>query len=1009
MRLKFLLLALAFLLIPLVHAENITGVDGMAVFIDSSPGDRINYSIWNRSTASFGSNITSLDLGTDVKWAVLRSNPVRNEFLLFTQDTNDDAIVQIYNSSSWASQLNVSFDTKSKDTRQIDAAYESISGDAIIVYETSKSNDKLFGFRTWNGASWSGETNITTALSSEELTWVQAIPNPSNDNVMLVVHNDDEELYAILWNGTSIVNDSNVSITQTSTSDREHFAFAWESLSNDGLLVYGNGSLQSSEFAYRTFASSGNSWSSRSTMLSLDLNDIAYISRLCSDPTSDYIGFISQSSDDDINIRVWNGTGVESSPSPLAEDTTTEMDSDDGSVNLDCAWEKSGNQALFAFTDYNSTSDHKISYITYDKSLYSASDIESAAFSANISSGSEITYLDLIANPVQDDIMAITLDDDKDIRAIRWDGSSFNSTIFVLTTDAECSDTDSQCGSFAWRMHYSDAAPPEISLLTFSPNPVNANSTVYINATITDSTSVSSAILQVNFSNGTFTNYSSTAIGSMYYNSSVTTNFLGNASAKWFANDTLGNYNVSEIVSFAVDDSTSPSITSLISSPNPVIANQTVYVNATITDDSQLSTVILQANFTNGTFTNYSASNMSGNYFNSSITTNLVDNITIRFFANDTHGNANSTETSSFSVRSISDTTPPSITILSPLNNTNFTSTPIEFSFNAVDNSLSLNCSLLLDGSTNSTSSVSNNSNSSFSISSIADGNYFWKITCTDASSNQNSSGIMNFSKTTESAGSGSSGGGGGGGGGGNSGGGSRSSSSSSSSSSGSSEGSSSSVSSSSSSSGDSSGDLGASSGSSESASSLSSPSSTRITGAAVNPVGIYTGMGMIGMSFVTMAWAIVLMRKIAKRKKDSLNLQPQVYPANARKLYVHPVSASQIPAAKSEILEKKPEPTRIAFNELKHYFPQTLGNSRSYNPVNLAPSAAPRHSTVSESKRQAVYSMLDEMGIYTGQEKPVPRQETRQVIKKAITQQYPAISKSAKEDMLSRLKKAYS
>ncbi len=165
----------------------------------------------------------------------------------------------------------------------------------------------------------------------------------------------------------------------------------------------------------------------------------------------------------------------------------------------------------------------------------------------------------------------------------------------------------------------------------------------------------------------------------------------------------------------------------------------------------------------------------------------------------------------------------------------------------------------------------------------------------------------------------------------------------------------------------------------------------------------------MIGMSFVTMAWAIVLMRKIAKRKKDSLNIQPQAYPSAARKLYVSPVSASQVPAMKSEILENKPEPRRIAFNELKHYFPQTLGNSRSYNQVNLAPSAVPRHSTVSDSRKQAVYSMLDEMGIYTGQEKPVPRQEARPVIKKQLTQQYPAIPKSAKEDMLSRLKRAYS
>lgn len=1016
MRIRLLVLAVVLLsMLQLVSAANITGLDGMAVFIDSSPGDKINYTIWNKSTASFGNNITSLDVGSNVKWTVLRNNPVKDEFLLITQDDNDDVTAQVFNGSSWISQLNVSFDVKSENRRQIDAAYESISGNAIIAYENSKSNDKVFGLRAWNGSSWSSETNITTGLSSEELEWVQVIPSQGNDNAMLVVHNTDEEMYAVLWNGSDVVDNANVSITKTSNSAREHFSFAWESQSHDGFLVYANGSSPG-EFAYRTFNSTNNTWSSRLTLLNLNSsanNGIGHVSRLCADPTSDYIGFISQDSNDDINIRIWNGTAVEQSPSPPLEDSSTYQDSDDGSVNLDCAWTASGSKALFAFVDYNSTSDDKISYITYNKSSYSVSDIEAAALTSQMSAtGEQITYLDLVPNPVQDDIMAITLDDDHDIRAIRWDGNSFNSTIFVLTRDAECSDTDSQCGSFEWRRHETDLTPPSVSSLTSSPNPANANSTIYLNATITDATSIGAVILQVNFTNGTFTNYSTTSNGSNYYNASVTTDFIGNVTILWFANDTLGNVNNSEKSAFAVRDISSPNVTLLSILPNPVNANSTIYVNATVIDSLQISTVIIQANFTNGSFTNYSTSNISDNYFNSSITTNMIDNITIRWFANDTSGNINNTETSSFSVKIIPDITLPAISITSPENNTNFTSLPIHFNYTALDNTLSMNCSLILDGSINSTNTTTNNTLSSFTITTISDGSYNWSINCTDESLNQNSSATRVFRKITEASSSSSSGSSGGGtastsSNGVPSGGSSGSSKSSESSSEASSE---SSAESSQESSGNS-----VSSVSEEASSSLNLESSPPITGAAVStPIGVYTGVSMLFLSFLTLIWAILLMRNVAKHKNEVFRPSPQyVDPMKARKIYVKPVDQAPMFVKKIENIPERivPAPRRMQFSELKGYFPQTLGNTNIYRQVELSPRRTPdvRPQVIAtEKKRHEVYSMLNDIGIDTGTR---PRPEPRPLIprRNPLQSSYPKIQRPVQQDMISRLKKAYS
>lgn len=162
----------------------------------------------------------------------------------------------------------------------------------------------------------------------------------------------------------------------------------------------------------------------------------------------------------------------------------------------------------------------------------------------------------------------------------------------------------------------------------------------------------------------------------------------------------------------------------------------------------------------------------------------------------------------------------------------------------------------------------------------------------------------------------------------------------------------------------------------------------------------------MIGMSFVTMTWAIFLMRKISKRKKDSFAVQPQAYAVRIRNAYTNPSTATNVHSTQSAIREKpKPEPARIEFNELKRYFPQTLGNAQSYQPIKLAPSNVQMpQSMVSATKRQAVYSMLDEMGVYTG--KAVVQNQQSIIRKKPV--QHNVIPRSEKDDMLSRLKKAY-
>ena len=113
------------------------------------------------------------------------------------------------------------------------------------------------------------------------------------------------------------------------------------------------------------------------------------------------------------------------------------------------------------------------------------------------------------------------------------------------------------------------------------------------------------------------------------------------------------------------------------------------------------------------------------------------------------------------------DITKPNVTLLDPEDSKSYTSNSQEivFGFNVTDSNSISNCSLIIDGSVNSTnSSVVKSSIQNFTVT-FGTGTYNWNVNCTDKANNVKNSSQRSFTITAPA----SSGGGGGGGGGGSS------------------------------------------------------------------------------------------------------------------------------------------------------------------------------------------------------------------------------------------------
>jgi hypothetical protein len=189
-------------------------------------------------------------------------------------------------------------------------------------------------------------------------------------------------------------------------------------------------------------------------------------------------------------------------------------------------------------------------------------------------------------------------------------------------------------------------------------------------------------------------------------------------------NDTAGNNN-SDILLINVSDTTSPLLIIISPANNTNTSENKLNITYTATDLA-LSTCM------------YSNNSMSTN-----ITLDSCANITnitwpdgphnVSIWANDTSGNENNTNIT-FTI----DTTSPSITLLSPLNNTGNTNGNITFSFNVTDTNIIANCSLSLNNIVNQTNTTINKDvTQNFNLTNISRNKYNWTISCADNSLNE--------------------------------------------------------------------------------------------------------------------------------------------------------------------------------------------------------------------------------------------------------------------------------
>jgi hypothetical protein len=705
------------------------------------------YRIWNEYNIS-GNEIAAPSVAGDMTWATLKGNHQRKEFILGTEDKNNNVKFQIYDvtTKSW-NNLSSNSDGSNAALRAFDIAYEEVSGDALIVYENSAASNSVFAYRTWNGTDYSAEQTFTTDLTAGVISWVALTPDKRSDSIMALIHNNVGDLYAVPWNGTGFVGAKNSTLSSaTISSTEQHFAFAWEEIDTDGtsqegLVVYG----ESTNLVYRTYNSTTSPyWGTENTIALADSLDAI---RMCSDKDSDYVGLIYQTDLTAVNVRMWNGTELLSSPP--STDSTTEPNGANN-ANIDCVWLNS-TSALFGFVDTDSLA---MDYVTFTKSnTWSTADLTTTITTSNFGSD-DIAGLRFSKHPTTQEVMITAMDIAEDITAIWWDNSAFQTiSASPFETSTEVLNGDQEGVMFDW---YRFDSVPAVTNLNINDSTINSGEYIKVNVTVSDDISVASMIANITAAGSVVQTVTLTdADADGIYNGTITvTTTVGTNTVTIFAQDnsTHQNINNSVTTTFTVLDVNNPIMFNLVPITNTNYnVSESIQIAANVTDNAGLDTVLANVTYPNGTVEPVTLSNGTGyaSKYNISFTIPaLIGQYNITFIANDTTNNINNTETTYFIGQ---DNLAQSITLNYPINGFNTSLTTFNFNWTAIDNYYtSVDCNVTIDGTVNASSIASvSGSATNYSISGFNDGVHTWNVTCIDNSTNTNTSETRTFTVDT--------------------------------------------------------------------------------------------------------------------------------------------------------------------------------------------------------------------------------------------------------------------
>jgi len=287
--------------------------DAMVVYdTQTVAGRALYYRTWNGS-AWAAEAVGESPYSGQPRFNVVKYSPTANAAVWVTETASGNVSAQVWDGTVWNNWISLgNVGSGSAAMRGFDVAYETSSGDAIVVYGDTTADPN---YRVWNGSTWSGETNIDISPTGVP-NWIQMESAPSGDEIMMIVLDANGDVFGSRWTGSAWDSDWDDTganpdtvwdaASSQSTGTYQAIDVAYETNSGNALFAWGDSTQD--VILYKTYV--GTTLSGDNTLTIAAADGLVNFLKLDRNRNSGRDDILLGESDavSDLSTRRWDGT-----------------------------------------------------------------------------------------------------------------------------------------------------------------------------------------------------------------------------------------------------------------------------------------------------------------------------------------------------------------------------------------------------------------------------------------------------------------------------------------------------------------------------------------------------------------------------------------------------------------------------------------------------------------------------------------------------------------------------
>ncbi|MEX1024860.1 MAG: right-handed parallel beta-helix repeat-containing protein [Planctomycetota bacterium] len=215
------------------------GLSGDLMLVRGNETDIPQYRVWSKGRWSADQPVySSGPSGGAIRWIELAADPNSDRLCVVCLDDLNILTTSVWDGDAWdTDHTPIDAQIAATDTRAFDVAFESVSGDLLLVYGHTNVGGEEVRFRTRQAGSSQWLAGLLPSIDAYGAV-IRLMPNHADDKIALASCEGsvDNDVSVSMWNGTAFFDTAE--LDDTTAADQRDVGLAWNGAGDRCVVIF---------------------------------------------------------------------------------------------------------------------------------------------------------------------------------------------------------------------------------------------------------------------------------------------------------------------------------------------------------------------------------------------------------------------------------------------------------------------------------------------------------------------------------------------------------------------------------------------------------------------------------------------------------------------------------------------------------------------------------------------------------------------------------------------------